>query len=201
MNKLFPIVLALLCFSFSEEYEDVIYLKDGSVIYGTIIEEKPFEYYKIQSERNIYICKFEDIELIKKQVIKEEVLDDISNKTWTLAFGLSTKSPGVVGVSKDFKFTNNSAIFLSIGFPSYSIGITSQSDYNKNGWIFGMSLGGIAVDPFATTSLAYQWKKANSNSFFTLGLAVGVRIFRGDNWVNERTENFNIAVFSYDWRF
>ena len=67
MKKIILMYL-LLCFGFSEEYEDVIYLKDGSVIYGVIIETKPGEYYKIKSGKNIFVYDVEEIDVIKKEI-------------------------------------------------------------------------------------------------------------------------------------
>ena len=50
LSILFVISL-LLC----SVYEDVIYLKDGSVIYGTIVEQKPGDYYKVKSGKSSVI--------------------------------------------------------------------------------------------------------------------------------------------------
>jgi len=71
MRLLIPVIL-FLSLLLSEDYEDVIYLKNGSIIHGTIIEIKPNEYYKIKSDRNIFIFKLEEIELIKKEFLDKE---------------------------------------------------------------------------------------------------------------------------------
>ena len=49
MKKLLLIALLIVGWVFAEQYEDVVILKDGSEIHGIIIEEKPYEYIKIQS--------------------------------------------------------------------------------------------------------------------------------------------------------
>ena len=67
------IILLIICsFIFAAQYEDVIYLKDGSVVYGTIIEQKPGEYYKIQSGKNIFVFAVDEIDIIKKEEITVE---------------------------------------------------------------------------------------------------------------------------------
>ena len=50
-------------------YEDVIYLKDGSVIYGTIIEQKPGDYYKVKSGKSSMIIKADEVEMIKREEV------------------------------------------------------------------------------------------------------------------------------------
>ena len=74
--KYFLIIFFLISLSFSEEYHDVIYLKDGTIIKGTIIETKPNEYIKIKSGENIFIYNYDQIEIIKK-----EEYEKINNKS------------------------------------------------------------------------------------------------------------------------
>ena len=61
--KYFILLLILFGFSFSQEYEDVIYLKDGSEIHGMIIEQKPNEYIKIKSGSNIFVYQIDEIDI------------------------------------------------------------------------------------------------------------------------------------------
>ena len=55
----------------------------------------------------------------------------------------------------------------------YGLGITSQSDYNKDGLIFGMA-SGLDVDDenYSSISLGKQWRLGESSIFFTLGLSI-----------------------------
>ena len=79
-NRYSPLLLfLLLCwflqsfnyFSFAQtKTEDVVYLKNGSIIRGTILEQKPGEYVKIESRcSNIWVFRSDEI----ARVIKEEV--------------------------------------------------------------------------------------------------------------------------------
>jgi hypothetical protein len=54
---------------FSQQgYEDVIYLKEGSIIRGTIIEQVPNVSLKIQTaDRNVFVYQIDDVEKITKE--------------------------------------------------------------------------------------------------------------------------------------
>ena len=75
---------------FTQEYEDVIYLKDGSVIYGMIIEQKPNEYIKVKSGKNIFVYQMDEIDKITKELNLEKSKSKIDNKTWSVGIGLGT---------------------------------------------------------------------------------------------------------------
>ena len=61
------LILAILTsIMFSTEYEDVIYLKNGSIIYGTIVDLKVNDYCKIKIGENVFIYKMAQIVNIKK---------------------------------------------------------------------------------------------------------------------------------------
>jgi len=55
-------------------YEDVLYLKNGSVIHGMIIEKVPNESIKIQTkDRNIFVFKMDEVQKITKEEIQSSV--------------------------------------------------------------------------------------------------------------------------------
>ena len=62
------LILILIGFCLGQEYEDVIYLKNGSVIRGMITEQKPNEYIKIKSGQNIFVYKVEEIFHLEGQI-------------------------------------------------------------------------------------------------------------------------------------
>jgi hypothetical protein len=52
-------------------YEDVVYLKSGSIIHGTIIEQIPNESIKIQTrDKNIFVFKIDEVMKITKEEVK-----------------------------------------------------------------------------------------------------------------------------------
>jgi hypothetical protein len=84
MKKLFLLTFCLFTtlntvFAQQFRYEEVIYLKNGSVIRGMIIEEIPNESYKIQTaDRNIFVYKISEITKITKEPIskKTEIIEE-----------------------------------------------------------------------------------------------------------------------------
>jgi len=85
---------------FTQTYEDVVILKNGSEIHGIIIEQKPNEYIKIQSGENIFVYQMDEIELIKKELISDESTNDneknnhIKNtEKWYTYWSIGTSTP------------------------------------------------------------------------------------------------------------
>lgn len=70
MNNLKPLFLAILIlpvFAFSQNLQDLIYLKDGSILKGVIIEEVPGQSYKIESrDGNIYAVQLNEVEKLTR---------------------------------------------------------------------------------------------------------------------------------------
>jgi len=95
------LIILTLLFSFvlSQVYEDVVILKNGGEVHGIIIEQKPGEYIKIQSGKNIFVYQMDEIEIIKKEVIHNNNEDAKSNdfgsntEKWYTYWGLGTSSP------------------------------------------------------------------------------------------------------------
>jgi hypothetical protein len=74
ISQLF-VVLLLVCLwsaiTYSQQMEDVIYLKNGSVIHGIIIEQVPNETIKIKTkDGNVFAFKYEEIQKFTKEEIK-----------------------------------------------------------------------------------------------------------------------------------
>jgi hypothetical protein len=55
----------------SQKMQDVVYLKNGSIIRGTIIEMIPDKTIKIESGDNLFVYNMEDIEKIVKEIDKK----------------------------------------------------------------------------------------------------------------------------------
>ena len=59
----FPILLSWFTNADAQRKEDVVYLKNGSVIHGSLIEVLPNQSVKIQTaDRNIFVFKMEEVE-------------------------------------------------------------------------------------------------------------------------------------------
>ena len=70
----------------SQQIEDVIYLKNGSIIRGIIIEQVPGKSIKIQTrEGNLFVYQMEQID----RIMKEPQVKRVGRKSPELALGLS----------------------------------------------------------------------------------------------------------------
>ena len=76
--KFFLMLIFLTSLSFTQIYEDVVELNDGSIIKGVIIETKPNEYIKIKSGDNIFVYQMDQINIIRKEEIEGYLFDDPS---------------------------------------------------------------------------------------------------------------------------
>jgi len=57
----------------TQHYEDVVYLKNGSIIRGIIIEQIPNVSLKIQTrDKNIFVYKIEEVEKITKELMQRQ---------------------------------------------------------------------------------------------------------------------------------
>lgn len=76
---------------YAQQYQDVIYLKNGGLIRGIIIEQIPYVSIKIQTkDGNIFVYKLDEIERITKETIKDAAVAPTSKKKDpVLASGLS----------------------------------------------------------------------------------------------------------------
>jgi hypothetical protein len=95
MKKLFTLLVILASSSLlfaQHNYEDVVYLKNGSIIRGIIVEQVPNQSIKIETaDRNIFVYRFDEIEKLSKELIQ--------GKTSSGYYGNSlSREPGYVGI-------------------------------------------------------------------------------------------------------
>ena len=68
---IFAVVITTLIFPFlanaQANYEDVVYLKNGSIMHGIIIEQIPNQSIKIQTKDcNVFVYKLDDVQKMTK---------------------------------------------------------------------------------------------------------------------------------------
>jgi len=220
MKKLIFILILTVCFT--QSYEDVVILKNGGEVHGIIIEQKPNEYIKIQSGKNIFVYQMDEIELIKKELVEDDINDDVSGKmhniksnTRSLGIGFGNQKVGfaLLGFSNDFKLTENLSVFLSAGIPSVGFGFSHQSNYNNNGTHISATLGQFYVEEteeFITSIGAvasYQWR-LGKQGFISAGLMLGILPnaisscdYDGDCTYTINDYEYIFPMVSYDYRF
>ena len=102
---LLSLLLAICTYSQTVQYEDVVYLKNGSVIRGMIIEQIPNQTLKIKTaDRNIFVFEFAEIEKITKEEIPQEVLQQ----------DLEPEAPEEEYIVKEHGFESSIDMFLGM---------------------------------------------------------------------------------------
>ena len=213
MKNIIIILITITSLLLSQEYEDVVYLKNGSVIRGVIVEQVPNESIKIKSGKNLFVYQTSEIE----KMTKEEIVDapsSINDNTWSVQIGLGNhRSYSLFSMSKDIKLSNNMGVYISagIGTPIIGAGFYYQSDFNENGLTFS-GIVGYGADAqtweVMNSTIGYQMR-VGSLGFLTFGLAGGYyrpeKLYYSsyhEQWIRSYTEQFYILpVISYDIRF
>lgn len=131
------VILFLLFFSISaiaqQNYDDVVYLKNGSVIRGVIVEQVPNVSLKLQTkDGNIFVYKMEEVERITKEQAQgfdqQSEYYAGSEKSPGLAFALSFLIPGlgqyyngdiVKGVVMNSLYVTGLVISFTVGYEEY----------------------------------------------------------------------------------
>ena len=56
--------------SIAQNYQEVVYLKDGSIIRGLIFEQRPNDYLKVRtSSGNVYTLRMNEVDRITKETV------------------------------------------------------------------------------------------------------------------------------------
>jgi hypothetical protein len=119
------------------DYEEVVYLKNGSIIRGVIIEQIPGKSLKIQTkDRNVFVYQMDEIEKIAKEVIPGNAGGSHSDNRKAKGFELYIDEGIAVWVPNDPYPTNM---------------ITVTPGYKFNRYVFlGLSTGLIARKGFVS---------------------------------------------------
>jgi len=177
-------------------YQDVVYLKNGSVIRGVIIEQIPNESVKIETaDKNLFVFKFDEIERITKEESKlaETGKTPIRNSIryrGILDFGYHLPVEGSENYTDKaekvaLNFINgieiNPHLFigLGVGFRYLS---TSRSETNNKIFIpvfadlTGYLLNG-SVSPFLSFAAGYSFHATSNNENTGIGIDGGLLLF------------------------
>jgi hypothetical protein len=150
IQKVITIVFVLLCnLSYGQNnMEDVVYLKNGSIIRGIIVEQIPNQSIKIQTkDRNIFVFKYDEIEKITKENLP---LDNTNNDSKDASF----KKRGFINLT-EINFSpgigNVNTETLTYKNADFSFGFRTVNGYQINEHL---SLGlGIGIDKYKYSTL------------------------------------------------
>lgn len=105
----------------AQKYEDVVYLKNGGIIHGTILEKIPNKTVKIQTkDRNVFVFKILDVDKITKELIEVPKINLDTKLNPNVAFLWSILVPGA-GQFYNEEYTKG---FVMLGISAVGYGIT-----------------------------------------------------------------------------
>ena len=151
MKKIAAIIFCIIFTSMAlsqQEYEEVVYLKNGSVIKGTIIERIPDVSIKIQTkDGNIFVYQMEEIDRITKESTKP--LEQVDN---VIAYGVHQHDGFFIRLTPGLGYSNFTEDIQGIDVFEFS-GLSSASRLqiggavSQNLIIFGEFGAIIQFDP------------------------------------------------------
>jgi hypothetical protein len=204
----------LLAFNFlhAQNFEDVVYLKNGSIIRGTIIEQILNTSIKIQTkDRNVFVFKYDEIEKLTKENFTSNNSNNVFNsndikKSGFINLTELNYSPGIGTVSLGgYTLKNN----------DYSFGFRTVNGYQMNEHL---SVGlGIGVDKYKNATLlpitidaraSFMKGKVSPVLTANIGYSVGVNDVKSGLVINPQIGiktyiSKNIAYlfsFGYKWQ-
>jgi len=210
--------------AYSQAKQDVVYLKNGSVIRGEIIEQVPNVSIKIKTrDGSIFVYTMEEISKITKEKAlgveeeEEEVETTTSSKKysgliWSLGAGISL--PVIEDSFTDFSLGPNFAASVGHLFSS-SFGLELHSQYNSfeggdfniSSLLVQMRLGNFSktskVNPYATVGLGlYVLAASYKSGGLTISVSesnFGLRVGGGANFkVGKRVGIFGELSLDYN---
>jgi hypothetical protein len=151
-------------------YEDVVYLKNGSVIHGMIIEQVPNESIKIKTaDRNIFIFKMEEIEKITKELESTFIKDNPSVDVQVPLLNASEKK-----TNKKIKgFTNITETILAISFNKTESVNERYGDGNNYSYYSRFDVMNNHPSLGIQTVNGYQF-----NHWLMIGAGIGIQNYR-----------------------
>jgi hypothetical protein len=152
-------------------YEDVVYLKNGSIIRGMIMEQIPNQTLKIQTaDRNLFVFTFDQIEKITKDAIPTEKPEKSSENPNEYPRGRFTFIlEGNIGLTSVSNRAGGSGLGIS------SLGGTLAFDVNiKNKLCIGLGSGYDAIDVYSFIPIFLDVRYFFSSHRFTPYLSAGL---------------------------
>ena len=129
---------------FAHQMEDVVYLKNGEIVRGTIIEQIPGESLEIQTQDgSVFVYDLDEIAKIAKEPVTgtEEAPSGIEIGT---LFGLSHLSSGIYGgtwigvPAPTWNIIGNSSLYIS-WFPSEKLSIGPEFSFGSTSYSYDSS--------------------------------------------------------------
>ena len=188
------IILTTLFISFiakaQTSYEDVVYLKNGSIIHGIIIEQIPNQSIKIQTrDGNVFVYKIDEVEKMTKEQAKiSKKINANSNNADLKQFGyinITEMNLGLgLGQTNGINFFGFQTINGYLINPNFSIGLGIGADIYPS-VIFIPIFADLRINflktkvaPFFSTGVGYSMTTDKiNNGGLLINPAFGVKFF------------------------
>lgn len=152
MFKYLIIFLIIICVNIGlsqNNYQDVIYLKNGSIIKGIIIEQIPNKSFKIETaDSNVFVFSYDEIEKItKEKIIEYKNEPDLIENSKIGYLGILETSYGA-GLGELSSLNNRVRVNVINGFksnPYFYIGLGTGLTYYVNE---GLKLNEVTIPMF-----------------------------------------------------
>ena len=183
-------------------YQDVVYLKNGRIIRGMIIEQIPNKSIKIETaDRNVFVFSMDEIEKITKELsVKSSKASDISSSFYDKGYQGVIDAGYALGVGdfgldfiklniiNGYRANNNFALGIGTGIRYYSdlesVFVPIFADFRAN---FNAS----NVSPYLAINLGYSLNA--SNDFEGIGLLFSPSIGTMFNTSEKTAVNFSVG--------
>jgi hypothetical protein len=199
-------------------FEDVVYLKNGSIIHGMIIEQIPGTSVKIEcSNHNVYVFKTEDIEKITREPVivtpfikKKLQIDSVKQRGFTI-------TPEINFSRKNFsgdEFGYSWGIDLTAGYlinPHISVGGGTGLEYNTYALYLPLfaalryNILNKSVTPYITAEGGYSLIIKGGFPDYIGGLrfkgSLGIKFFVSRHIALNFTTGFKYQEFSYKYDY
>tara|TARA_Y100000996_G_scaffold327155_1_gene263184 strand:- start:85 stop:789 length:705 start_codon:yes stop_codon:yes gene_type:complete len=166
--------IIFISFSYSQNYIDIVYLQNGSIIKGIIIEQVPDKYIKLKTaDGSIFVYEMEIVlkTLKEEQIKKEDSSMNFKKNKLTSINGIGFIVGGVSSVSwEKYQNDNQSVNFTRLNFWTYR-----DYDYSEMGLGFGGGFKKYFLTQQSFSGLSFS---SASDIFIT-------RVADDDPWVSE----------------
>jgi hypothetical protein len=179
-------ILIMSCFIYAsaKDMQDVVYLKNGSIIRGSVIEQVPNESLKIKtSDGSIFVYKMNEVSKITKE--QSESDDESSDDQYAKKWGFNIDGGYMLGIG-DASGANS--VLTRVGVfrrmnSQFSIGLNSGVDISTNGGdptipiiITSRALfpSGSNVLPFVDVNTGYNIPTGGGDGEFEIGAGGGI---------------------------
>jgi hypothetical protein len=203
MKYLFSFIAFFICLqffsvcSYTQQYEDILYLKNGSIIHGIIIEQVIGESVKIKTkDGNYFVFKMDEIEKMTKEEIiikKDETKKIESDSIKTKVIKSSLKSDTNKTKKKEL-IANNSVTIQPIGLLTLLSNIEYDRALSKN---FSTGLKISFMTFFLRNAISFEGNPVDVENAETIrgslsawGIGSHIRYYPGDR----ATEGFFLGL-------